>query len=533
MDQARLQELLAAAKKARNARAILARHDINTFIPFVMRDEETGIPITQAPYHSQWQDLCSDNPRLVLWSHVEAGKTQQIGVGRTLWELGRNPNLRFVIVGATQTQSQKITEAIARYIVESEELHLVFPHLKKGKVWARNYFTVDRTSTAKDPSVQAIGLHASILGARIDRLIIDDCLTYETTRTDYMRNDTLDWIESTLFGRLTKDSRVVFVGNAWHHDDAMHALSRRSGWAHKRYSIVDENDQSIWPSQWSLPRIEKKKEELGPLEFARQMLCRPRADAESRFKREWIDQCMLRGLNKSFTDTISHLPEGCSTYTGVDLGVKQSLGANVSCIFTIMVHADGSREVLCIESGKWTAPDIINRLIDTHKRYRSILFVENNAAQDFIVQFLENQDRTIPVRRFTTTANKMHPQYGVESIGAELAQTKWIIPSYHDEQGSLTTHPEIKTWIDQMLYYDPAGHTGDHLMACWFAREGARKSSFAYRVATVGSSVMYESDTHEGASTKPALIPAGTPAGEAPEAVDMWEELDSIVSEYV
>ena len=526
MNKDDLKDMMRAARKARKARAVLARHDINTFIPFVMRDEETAIPITQAPYHAEWQTLCNKHPRLVLWSHVEAGKTQQLGIGRTLWELGRNPNLRFVIVGATAGQSGKIAETIARYIKKSEELHMVFPDLKPGSIWSRSYFTVERDSTAKDPSVQAIGLHAAILGARIDRLIIDDCLTYETCRTDYMRKDTLDWIESTLFGRLTSKSRVILVGNAWHHEDTMHVLSRRKGWEWSRYSILTDDGKSVWPDQWPIKRIEDKREELGPLEFARQMLCRPRSDEESRFKREWIEECMERGAGKTFRAEIAEIPEGCQTFTGVDLGVKQTLGANVSCMFTIMVHPDESRELICIESGKWTAPEIIDRLKDTHARYKSTIFVENNAAQDFIVQFVEEQDARIPIRRFHTGSNKMHPQFGVESIGAELAGRKWIIPSYMDEEtGKLRVNKETQTWIDQMLYYDPKGHTGDHLMACWFAKEGARKSTFKYRIAMIGG------QTYEG-ERDPYLkepIPQYSPAEDAPEAAAVWEELRDVL----
>jgi hypothetical protein len=59
----------------------------------------------------------------------------------------------------------------------------------------------------------------------------------------------------------------------------------------------------------------------------------------------------------------------------------------------------------------------------------------------------------------------------VESLAVELANAKWIIPS--DEDG--TVHPEIDAWINEMLYYNPQGHTGDRLMAAWIAREYSRK----------------------------------------------------------
>ena len=66
----------------------------------------------------------------------------------------------------------------------------------------------------------------------------------------------------------------------------------------------------------------------------------------------------------------------------------------------------------------------------------------------------------------------MHPTLGVESLAAELHAKKWRIPN---KDGML--HKQVAKWIDEMLYYDPAAHTGDRLMASWFARQGAMKGN--------------------------------------------------------
>ena len=64
----------------------------------------------------------------------------------------------------------------------------------------------------------------------------------------------------------------------------------------------------------------------------------------------------------------------------------------------------------------------------------------------------------------------MDPAFGIESLAAEMANGKWIIPSLD----GLPLTPEVSALIDEMLFYSPDKHTGDHLMAAWFAREGAR-----------------------------------------------------------
>lgn len=461
--------LLAEAQTADEILCRLARVDPNAFMEYVMEDESTGAPLVQAPIHLAFQNLASEFDRLLVWAHIESGKTNQLSIGRTLWEIGRNPSLRVGVVSNTHDQAAKVVRSIAKYIEDSEKLHRVFPDLKKAEPWTSHALFVQRPTTAKDPTVQSCGIHGNITGARIDLLILDDVLDYENCRTPVLRQDLWDWYHATLAGRLTEYARVIAVGTAYHPDDFLHRLEKQPGWSAFRYPVIDpETGNSRWPDRWPMGRIEKKKVELGPLEFARQMLCQARDDAEARFKREWIDICLERGRGKYLLHGLESIPQGFSPYTGVDLGVKKKKTSGESVFFTILVHPDGTREVVGIESGKISGPDILNKIEDTHKRYGSILFVEDNAAQDFILQFSQSRS-AVPVRPFTTGRNKSNPEFGVESIAAEMAAGKWIIPS-----GDGKLEPEVAEWVTEMLYYDPAAHTGDRLMASWFAREGAR-----------------------------------------------------------
>jgi hypothetical protein len=436
----------------------------------VLKDEQTGTGIRLADMHQRWHRLIDEHPRLNLIAHVESGKSAALSVGRSLYELGRNPNTRVVVVSNTAAQATKIVRSIGSYLEKSRELREVFPALKPspGGPWTNTQLTVERVGSPKDPSVQATGVHGSIVGARIDLLILDDLLDYENARTPGLRDDLWDWVHSTLFGRLTADARVISVGNAYHRDDFLHRLERNPVWHTVRFPVVDGEGRPSWPERWPLERIAQKREELGPLEFARQMLCQARDDAESRFKREWIELGLARGQGRSMLNALATIPPGCAVYTGVDLAIQQHSGADLTVFFTILVHPDGTREVLNIESGRLAGPEIVQKIQQIHHRYQGIVYVENNAAQDFIVQFTR-YGSAVPVKPFTTGRNKAHPEFGVEGLAAEMAAGKWIIPS-----GGGRLHPEVDAWINELLYYDPRSHTGDRLMASWFAREAAR-----------------------------------------------------------
>lgn len=414
-----------------------------------------------------------DHTYLCGRAYTVTHNSQGLSVGRVLYELGRKPNTRCVIVSNTASQAQKLVRTIAGYIENSEELKDVFPHLKKNPAgpWTLTQLAVERKGQPKDASVQAIGVHGSIVGARIDLLILDDVLDYENARTPGLRQDLWEWVHSTLFGRLTSGAKVISVGNAYHRDDLLHRLERNPIWHTVRFPVVDDEGNLSWPERWPIERINQKRDELGPLEFARQMLCKARDDADARFKKEWIDTCLRRGNGRSLRHDLATIPPGCSVYTGVDLAVQQHSSADLTAFTTILVWPNGDREILNIESGRLGGPGILTKIQELHHRYQGMFFVENNASQEFILQFLR-ASTSIPVRPFTTGRNKVHPEFGIEGVAAEMAAGKWIIPNMDGR-----FHSEVEALINEMLYYDPKAHTGDRLMSLYFAREAARQGN--------------------------------------------------------
>lgn len=467
-------ELVVRARRARTARAALARKNVNTFVEYVIRDEQTNEPIVQAALHEEWQALLDAYDQALIWAPPEHGKTNQLSIARPLFELGQNPNLRFAIISNTAEPAEKLIGSIARYVEKSDELHQVFPRLRPSPrvadKWTANSVTVDRDSFAKDPSIQACGLHGSVIGSRIDRLVLDDILDPENTRTPGRRADTYNWLK-WLMGRLSADARVWAIGNAFHPEDALHLLQKEWGpdrW--RRTPAIDAQGNPRWPEGgWTKERIERARVRLGPLEFARQMLCMARSDDQARFDSKWIEKCQKRGAESALMAALRQPAPGCLVVVGCDLAVQQHSAADLTVIFVIVVHPDETRQVVCIESGRWTGPEIINRLYGAYTRFSAHrVVVENNAAQDFIIQFAADR-YAIPIVPFTTGRNKAHPEFGVESLAAEMAAGKWIIPSKPGQDLR-----EVDAWVQEMLYYQPGAHTGDRLMASWFAREGAR-----------------------------------------------------------
>ena len=465
----------------RNALAVLsklARRDPATFAAYVLRDEETGKRIKLAPVHERWHAALTRFDRLLITSFVEAGKTAQISVARALFELGENPNLRIVIVSNTSDQAKKIVRNIGQYIQKSPELHKVFPHLVPNPdpalPWAAQSLTVARTVLSRDPSVQAIGIGGPIMGSRIDRLIIDDILDYENTRTQHQMDQVFGWLRSSAIGRLTSKAKVWAVTNSWHPKDHMNKLVSELRYKHLVTQVMDSNTGELaWPERWSRERIRKARRDLGPLEFGRQLMCEARDDEQARFQQAWIDVALDRGTGYSLVKEVSpgDIPDGYAIFTGVDLAVQKHASADLTVFFTILLWPDGTRQVLYVESGRYHGPEIVKRIDDIGNRYGGIVIVENNAAQDYILQFSNVMSRAT-VRGFRTGRNKADPVFGVAGMATEMEAGRWLIPI---SRKTRRIQPEVSEWINDMLYYNPKEHTGDRLMAAWLAREGCRQ----------------------------------------------------------
>jgi len=477
--------LLRQAQIIRDRMVERARVNASDFNAFVLKDDKTGRSFRQADVHRRWHELMDANERVIIISSTALGKSSQVSVGRVLYQLGRNPDLRVAVVSNTAGQSAKTIRTLEKYIQQSAELHEVFPHLKPSEPWSTYQFSVERKSKARDASVQAFGLHGNVLGSRIDLLVMDDILDFESTRNERARQDTADWYHATLEGRLTADAHVWNIGNAWHPDDLSHKLHEEFGWPLFKFPIVDpETGESAWPEEWTSERIEKRKVHTPPAVWSREMLCQVRDDSEARFQRTWVEMCMRSGVGLSMPFDLAALPaeerpKGSRCFTGVDLGIGRNERNARTALFTGLVRPDGKRRPLCVEQGRWGAEEIVNRIRSHNERFGSVAIVENNAGQDFLLQFTR---RHVPVIPFTTGRNKAHPEFGVEGIAAEMSRGEWIIPSTETREGHLSAaNHALQAWISGLLFYNPAEHVEDVVMASWFFREGGRMGRAAPR----------------------------------------------------
>lgn len=485
------------------------------FYNFTIRHETTKAPLTAAPHQRLMFAFAYDHPHCVIRQPIGTGKTFGM-TAMGLFFLGQDATQRGAIVSKAQNQAAKVLRMAADYITDptlSAPLNLVFPWLKRTtrstEQWTQTAITVDRPAGIRDPSLVAVGLDGSIQGARLSWVLGDDILDADNTLTEAARDMVHQRFDGRVLSRLDPvGSRVVVTNTPWSRDDLTYRLEgfswpalsmdiygniwfsdnvdeewilstgllrpskyRDGVWRLIAHDPDPEEKVPLWPERYSADTIDAIKAKRLPHEFARLFLCQPFDEDALRCQREWIEQAKRAG--KGLLGELNTVRPGAPVYTGVDIGVGTTRSHDLTCLFTFQLLDDGRRQIVNVESGRWSGPTIADKIIEKHDRFGSVISVEGNAAQDFVRQFAQAKRPDLKVRSHTTgKANKYNVDFGVESIFTELQNGKWVIPC----DKNLKTDLEIERWAEDCLYYrPPPAHTSDRLMACWIARECSRR----------------------------------------------------------
>lgn len=492
---------------------VAARGDPAVFAEYAFHTEKQQ-PIVLTPHQRLLLRFVMLNPMCVVRMPVGASKTFLMTV-LGLWLIGKDVTARGAVISAGSRQAEKPLAMMMQYIEEVPQVQHVFPHLMKSAdptaVWRQTGFTIERPIGIRDPSMAAYGLKGKLPGSRLSWALVDDILDAENTRTKEQRAIVSTRFHSTIARRLDPvGSRLVVTNTPWDRDDITYQLealewptitmsiegfitianippavvaedygdlirpstTREGKWRLRAYDPDPAELTLLWPERWSRAFYQITKASMPPHEFARAYQCEPMAAGAARCLRDWVDGALKKGAGFTFPVKAS---EGSWRFTGVDIGgIKAS--DDLTSICTIELKPNKQRRILNLQSGRWNAPEMMQRIVDEAHRYDSDVYIESNAAQKHIAEFAVMFDKAaaftrggIRVHKFNTGRNKWDPQFGVEAVFTEMMQGLWEWPN----QGR--PHEELKELADECVFYDPEQHTGDRLMALFLARQGLAK----------------------------------------------------------
>jgi hypothetical protein len=209
-----------------------------------------------------------------------AGKSSMIALF-SAFLLYRDPALRLLVLAADQSLATKMVRNI-RKIIENHPLTADL-RPKNPDQWAADRFVINREIELRDPSVLAAGITTNITGCRADIIIYDDVEVPNTCGTHEKRIALRERLNESRFV-LTASGQQVFIGTPHTYFSIYSSKPRQEigeenayleGFERYEIPVLNKLGFSNWPEMFSHKTIEKIKRQVGPQQFASQMMLKP------------------------------------------------------------------------------------------------------------------------------------------------------------------------------------------------------------------------------------------------------------------
>jgi hypothetical protein len=437
----------------------------------------------QGELHIKWQKALNDFFKVLIVCPREHGKTNQIVIGRAIWEIGTNPNIRAKLVCQSDDIAIKRLSAIVDHILNNPRVKEIFPDLipAEKQEWSKTKIHVKRDSVGSiDPTLEACGILSSAVGGRADLLIFDDPVDFRNAIQQPALREMVKEVYLNVWMQILEvdGGRVWYVATPWHQADLTHfLLESPDNVYHKITDSIDEKFTPIWPQKWTKKRLMDKLTEIGKRAFDRAFRNKALADEDQLFPEYLMEKC--------YDDTFKFgkLPAEANQnttqfFTGVDIAAgKTRTDGAYSVIFTIAV-CDGKKIPVRVTRGRFTSPMLAQLVVEEIQEYNPVrCFVENNAQQEALIQWIQETSNAVDVtciEGFFTGMQKRDEALGLPSMAVEFDHQSWRIPNPKLHETGCRCN--LCLWVNEMQAY-PLGKYKDLVMSSWFAKEAARKSA--------------------------------------------------------
>lgn len=483
-------------------------------------------------HHVDWFEYLEDKAieRIVNLAPRESAKSTEHSVIYPLYEMVNDPGVRIVLVSNTASQAQSFLRQTTDIIENHEKFIKYFGNLKPDQPdkWTDAEIIINRPAinkegrVEKDPTISATGAGGPILSKRADVIICDDILNKENTRTHEQRKKLKEWFWEVLMPVLVKGGRLIWIATAWNTEDLSHELLKNPMFDIKRKSksiIKEADNQELWEKYreilfsdldlgkklanefydqnreemlkgaevlWEAHRNYKDlvdiRLERGTRAFNLSYQNEAQSEETAVFKEEWIEACKdeSRRLIHRFHQPTFDMAIKLKTQ-GIDLAVSEEDSADDTVIITLGKSIE-KYVILNWVKGKFSPANTRRNIIGQYEDFDpDLIYVENNAYQESLRKDMADQT-TLPIKGYTTGGEKYDEYIGVNSLAVLVENEQIIIPADPRDPRTAEFYQIIK---EEMLSF-PSGHTGDSLMALWFAYTAMRsfKGSVPQKVKT-------------------------------------------------
>lgn len=430
------------------------------------------------PYHKIWTSMITNHKRVAIKAFRGSGKTTWLCVAFFLWLVFKSKNKEFAIIAQKLDQSKKILKEIRSLILESKFLKSLAPDpAARLKSWTAT--SVDLSNGCK---IFCVAYSEKVRGVHVDGVFCDEVSLYED--------------KEIFFGAVTnivnaKDGFIIAAGTPMSMIDLLSDLERNREYVFGIFPVLD-SDGSVWPSRYSAEKLKSIENDIGPLQFAREFLCKPMSLADSPFPPQFIH----RASDES--DIFELIPDDGPYFMGVDLAMSSGERADFS-VFTILkevkVNERKKLKIAYIVRMKGARfEDQIQKLVELADKYtpERIVVDKSNIGQVFF-QDLESRYLNRVVGFNFTNRSKRDL---ITNLRTCMAKNELIIPRGEDAYTRGLTESLIgemgafimkRTKMDQITYEALTGHD-DMVISLALARqaqEGLQEFVCAWHVSEI------------------------------------------------
>jgi predicted phage terminase large subunit-like protein len=348
------------------------------------------VPLESPEFHRELFDLYKNNHQLAIAAPRGHAKSTTTDLIYALFVL-LNGYRKFVIIcSSSEDTAMRFLRTLKDELEVNDKLRWMYGDQRSDK------WTSSEIKLANGAVVLARGRGSQMRGLkegaqRPDLIILDDIEDEEMVRSETRRQDLEEWFNGSVKPSLAPDGQIIFIGTILHQDSLLARCldpALYPEFVTRRYAIVKDNGDPLWPARWSIDGIQALKADYtgrGLLHnFYMEYMNDPIPKENAEFKIERFE----------YYDSDS-LPTDLRVYAGMDpSGGTVGKTSDKTAIVVVGVDDKSNYYVLDIYNELTTSDEMIRLMMKVQERWKPRKFgIEKMMATRMLMPHLEKAMR--------------------------------------------------------------------------------------------------------------------------------------------
>ncbi len=338
-----------------------------------------------------------------------------------------------------------------------------------------------RTSSRKEPNVQAYSMLQTPQSLRADLTIFEDVISHRY-KTSIRIKEKTDRNFEAIIPILEKDAKIIYIGTRFHYDDIPAQIKKSNDltgkWNVIEISAEDENGNATYSKIIDDDELKRLKSSISYSFYSSQYLNKPISKEETLFHPE----------EYSHYDTIPESSEFRSVIAGVDLAVSTDVNADNRTIVFVGVGKDHRMYLL----DAYATKEKLDLFYESIKRYYEKwkpdrIFVEANGPFRAVYDnFVDKSVKDRSYLPFSDVVNTKNKELRIELTLLPLLKNGMLILP---DRKAYIDNDSLRTLIDiELAFFNPSIHSNkDDLLdaleiACSKAKDMTSSSKNNFRI---------------------------------------------------